>query len=220
MNLNYSSGIKNIIFDFGGVIFNIDHTKVEQAFKDLGIKNFEALYNQASQSKIFQQFEVGQISAEDFRNQLREITGVQVSDEELDNTWNSILDDFPPYRIDLLNEIKNNYRLFLLSNTNIIHYEYYTGLFLKEFGYDFNTLFEEAFWTFKIGKRKPDNDPYLHILEKKNLLPEETLFIDDSVQNVQVAEKLNIFAYHLKEGEDVTALFENGLLKEELIVRQ
>ena len=205
--------IKNIILDFGGVIFNIDHKKVEDAYRKLGMDNFEVLFSQASQSELFQNFEKGQISPDQFRSELRRISGLNVSDNILDNTWNKILCDYPPHRIKLLNKMKNNYRLFILSNTNIIHYQHYIAMFKQNFGYDFDELFENTFWAFKIGKRKPDPDPYLHILDKHKLKAEETLFIDDSLQNIISAEKLNILAFHLNGEMDISELFKNGFLK-------
>lgn len=208
----FQVNIKNIIFDFGGVIFNIDHGKVEKAFRKLGLDNFEELFNQATQSSIFRDFEVGALSPDEFRQGIREITGLQVTDDVLDWTWNEILCDYPPHRIDLLREIASNYRLFLLSNTNIIHYDHYITMFKDLFGYDFLSLFEDTFWSFKIGKRKPDPDPYLHIMDKCSLIPEETLFIDDSIQNITIARELNLQAFHLNNGMDVTELFDNAVL--------
>lgn len=208
--------IKNIIFDFGGVIFNIDHGKVEKAYRDLGMDNFDLLFSQAAQSELFQDFEKGRITPEDFRMEMKRITGLNVSDAVLDHTWNQILCDYPPHRIEVLKSIRGNYRLYLLSNTNSIHYRHYAVKFEKEFGYDFNNLFDDTFWSFKIGLRKPDPDPYLHILDKHGLDPGETLFIDDSIQNIVAAEKLDILAFHLEHGIDLASLFENGHLKAEL----
>jgi len=211
-----TDSVKNIIFDFGGVIFNIDHRKVEEAYRRLGMDNFEALYNQASQSELFQEFEKGEISPIKFRTELKKITGLRISDELLDYTWNQVLCDYPPHRIEMLKSIRKHYRLFLLSNTNSIHYKHYISMFKQNFGYNFNELFDESFWSFKIGKRKPDPDPYLHILEKYRLNPRETLFIDDSIQNIESAEKLDILAVHLNNRTDVSELFENGFLKPDI----
>ena len=209
--------IRNIIFDFGGVIFNISHKKLEDAYRKLGLDDFDRLFSQAAQTDLFRDFEVGAISPEAFRTGLRKLTGLEVDDDTLDATWNEILCDYPPHRIQLLREIRTNYRLYLLSNTNIIHYRHYTALFTGEFGHDFNDLFDDTFWSFRIGLRKPDPDPYLHILEKHELDPGETLFIDDSAQNIVAAEKLDIFALHLQDGTDIADLFDNGILKKGII---
>ena len=209
--------IKNIIFDFGGVIFNIDHRKVENAYRKLGMDNFDLMFNQATQTELFRLFETGHITPTVFRDRLRQITGLRVDDDLLDHTWNQILCDYPPHRIKLLLRIRGNYRLYLLSNTNSIHYQHYISKFTREFGYEFNELFDDTFWSFMIGKRKPDPDPYLHILEKHRLNPAETLFVDDSIQNIIAAEKLNILAFHLEDGTDVSDLFDNDHLRQDIL---
>lgn len=205
--------IKNIIFDFGGVIINISHKRVEKAFADLGLRNFKEMFNQATQSDLFRIFEKGEIDANEFRNRVRKITGLTVNDAVLDQTWNQIIGDYPPKRIELLQKIKNNYRLFLLSNTNIIHFNYYIPKFLKEYKFPFQSLFEETFWSFEIGLRKPDLDPYLFVINHKNLNPLETLFIDDSIQNTEAAKQAGLHNFLLDEHTEINDLFENSRLR-------
>lgn len=202
--------IKNIIFDFGGVIINISHQQVENAFKALGVSNFEALFNQATQAKLFQQFEKGEITTSQFRDRIRELTSLNVSDDKLDDAWNLIIGDYPPQRIDLLNQINNNYRLFLLSNTNSIHYDYYIPKFESEYGYSFGSLFEKTYWSFKFGKRKPDLDSYKQLIAENQLIKGETLFIDDSVQNIEAAQKAGLKTVHLINDVEITELFTDG----------
>ncbi|MCB2219878.1 MAG: HAD family phosphatase [Bacteroidetes bacterium] len=204
--------IKNIVFDFGGVIINIDHHKVENAFKELGIHDFDRLFSQASQSELFQKLEVGLISEQEFRDDIRKLTGLKINDDRLDNTWNQIIGDYPPHRIEVLKQIKNNYKLFLLSNTNSIHFRHYISKFQYEFGFPFISLFDHTYWSFKIGKRKPDPDPYQFLLDQEKLNAEETLFIDDSIQNILAAQKLNILALHLDDHMDLGSLFIEGKL--------
>ncbi len=208
--------IKNIIFDFGGVIINIDHERVENAFRKLGVDDFDRLFSQASQSELFQRLEVGAINEGEFRAEIRKMTGLKVNDDTLDHTWNQIIGDYPPHRVKLLKNIRKNYKLFLLSNTNSIHYRYYISLFEKLFGFPFADLFDGTYWSFKIGKRKPDPDPYLYLLEREKITPGETLFVDDSIQNIDAARKLNILAYHLNDQHDVAALFEQARLIDHL----
>ena len=100
--------IKNIIFDFGGVILNINHKKLENAFSDLGLTNFKELFNQANQSSLFQDLEKGTITEDQFRNTIRKLTGLNVSDDKLDSTWNQIICDYPAHRIKLLGSIQNS----------------------------------------------------------------------------------------------------------------
>jgi putative hydrolase of the HAD superfamily len=204
--------IHNILFDFGGVILNISHKRLEDAFRALGVPDFEKFFNQVVQSELFQKFEKGEISPKNFRSAIRDMTGIQVSDDVLDTAWNSIIGDYTPERIDLLVKIKKNYRLFLLSNTNEIHYDYYIGKFRKEYGFDFHSLFHNTYWSFKMGKRKPDPESFIEIIDKESIIPGNTLFIDDSKQNIIAAEVLGIKTCHLSMGLELTGLFQNSLL--------
>jgi glucose-1-phosphatase len=202
--------IKNIVFDFGGVILNIDHYRVAQAFRRLGISQFDHLFNLASQSELFKTFEKGEITPAGFRNEIRKLIGLNLTDATIDHTWNEIICDYPPKRIELLKEIKNNYNLFILSNTNIIHYNYYIPRFRSEFGFDFVILFNNTYWSFKIGMRKPDPDPFLFLIRNENIQPKESLFIDDTLQNIVTANNLGFYSIHLQEGMEITDLFRNS----------
>lgn len=211
--------IKNIIFDFGGVIINIDHKRVEKAFGELGLQNFDRFFSQANQSGIFRDFEKGLIGPTEFHDGIRKLTGLNIRDHLIDQIWNQIIGNYPLYHIELLKKIRKNYRLFLLSNTNQIHYRYYTRLFKTRFGYELENLFDGTYWSFKIGRRKPDPDPYLFLIQNEHLESEHTLFIDDSIQNIITARELRILAYHLKDGVDVTSLF-NGVMLDNSILNK
>lgn len=204
--------IQNIIFDFGGVILNISHSKVETAFKKLGVENFDNLFNKATQSDLFQKFEMGQISADEFRKALKTLAGFNVSDDSLDEAWNQIIGDYPPKRIELLQSLKKNYRLFLLSNTNIIHYEFYIGKFKSEFGFEFQSLFDDTFWSFMRGLRKPDVSAFSDVIDTHRLAPEATLFIDDSNQNILAAKKIGLKVFYLHGDLEITDLFKASVL--------
>lgn len=211
-NKSNLSQIKNIIFDFGGVIINISHQRVEQAFSDLGLHDFQELFNQATQSDLFQIFEKGEISPEEFRTRIRKLTGLRADDSIIDHAWNQIIGDYPSKRIELLKRIKENYKLFLLSNTNLIHYNFYITKFQNEFEFPFHSLFDETYWSFKIGMRKPDPDPYLFVIQQNNLHPTESLFIDDSMQNIETAKQVGLQAIYLDEQTEINALFDNNRL--------
>ncbi len=204
--------IKNILFDFGGVIINIDHQRVEKAFKDIGVDDFDILYSKAKQSHLFINLEKGLIEPGEFRNGLREISGLNVADEILDSTWNEIIGDYPPERIELLKNISKNYDLFLLSNTNIIHYNYYTRKFKMEFGFEFASLFRKTYWSFMIGKRKPDKEVYEFVAKKSIIEPGETLFVDDS-QNIKAALESGYQVFHITGENDIFSIFEGDVLK-------
>jgi putative hydrolase of the HAD superfamily len=211
------ANIRNIIFDFGGVIIDISHQKVENAFRDLGFEDFDLVFNQAIQSELFQHLETGAITPGEFRRHLKQLANLNIPDHLFDDAWNQIIGDYPPRRIELLKQVKSNYKTFILSNTNEIHFNFYTKKFKKEFGFPLYQVFDETYWSFIIGKRKPDSEAFEHVMEINRLVAGETLFIDDSKQNVIAAEGLGLSVWHLRQGEDITDLFVDGKLIHEFI---
>jgi len=208
--------IKNIIFDLGGVLLNIDYHATIKAFVNLGITNFEALFSQASQDGIFDKLDVGKLSPEEFRNNLRRVTGLNLSDNDIDKAWNAMLLDMPIERIELLENAKKHYRTFLLSNTNAIHYPEYSAYMASAHGYSsLAMLFEKQYLSHEIGMRKPDKKTFLYVLKQNGLKAKETLFIDDTLQHVIGAREAGLYAYYLNtKNEAITDLFTDGLYQE------
>jgi len=201
------NGVKNIIFDLGGVILNIDYGKTANAFKKVGVANFDKIYSQAKQGRVFDKLETGELTPDEFREYMKEIVpSLQLSD--IDKSWNAMLLDLPAPRIDLLNKLKKKYRLFLLSNTNEIHVKCFRKIIESSYGENiFDTIFENQYYSSDIGLRKPNPECFQYVLEKNGIEPSETLFIDDSIQHIEGARKLKINTYHLIPGEDITTLF-------------
>jgi len=201
------NGVKNIIFDLGGVILNIDYGQTANAFKKIGVANFDEIYSQAKQVQVFDKLETGELTPDEFREYMKEIVpSLQLSD--IDKAWNAMLLDLPASRIDLLKKLKKKYRLFLLSNTNEIHIKCFRKIIDSFYGENiFDAIFENQYYSSEIGMRKPNPECFQYVLEKNGMEPSETLFIDDSIQHVEGARKLKINAYHLIPGEDITRLF-------------
>lgn len=200
--------IKNIIFDLGGVLLNIDYNKTAQEFKKLGINNFEEIYSKAKQNHLFDKLEIGAITPEEFRNSLKQLISIDITDNQIDEAWNAMLLDFPYSRLELLKKVSKEFRIFLLSNTNEIHYEIYNKQLNEVYGIEkLENLFNKDFYSFKLGMRKPDDEIFEYVLNNQNLNPEETLFIDDSIQHIETAKKLGINTFHLTEGIDITDIF-------------
>ena len=196
--------IKNIIFDFGGVIINIDFYLTYNAFISLGINNLDQLFSQAKQTNIFDDFEKGITSPDVFRTQLKDFLSFKISNDDFDRAWNKMILDIPPARISLLKNLKSKYNTFLLSNSNQIHYDFYLGNLQKEFGVNkFDDLFEKAYFSFDIGMIKPNSDIFNFVISENNLNPKETLFIDDSIQHIEAAKKLGLQTYFI-EKETIT----------------
>ena len=200
--------IKNIIFDFGGVICNIDISLTEKAFYDLGLKKFDKSYSVTDRDNFFGAFETGRITPQQFRDTLKEYIDKGVTDDEIDTVWNALLLDIPKQRIELLKQLRSTYRLFLLSNTNQIHYEHYLSDLQRIYGFrDFNDLFDNAYFSHQISLRKPFPEIFEFVINDADLTASETLFIDDSPEHVEGACKAGLHAYHLKPEEDITDLF-------------
>ncbi len=190
--------IKNIIFDFGGVLFNIDYQAPARAFKSLGMTNFEEIYAQAGQTPLFDELEKGTISQEDFIQELAKYLPRAVRPKEIKDAWNIILLDIPKERVELVHALKSKYRTFLLSNTNAIHVADFEQTVDETMGLDyFKSAFEKVYYSNEIGIKKPYPETYLEVCRWNGLKPEETLFIDDSIQHVKGAQEAGLHAYHL-----------------------
>lgn len=208
------SAVKNIIFDYGGVILNIDYQKTVDAFRNLGLNDFDRLYSQALQVDLFDRLEKGLLTPADFYHSIRDISGLNLPDSRIEEAWNSIILDMPPHRISLLEKVRRHYRIFLLSNTNEIHCRVYTAQLKEKYGYgDFSELFEKVYFSFRIGMKKPDPVIFQLVLTENNLNPVETLFIDDSVQHIKAAELSGLKTCFLEDYKEVSDLFtKDGLL--------
>ena len=203
------TGIKNIIFDFGGVVIDIDFQAAANSFKKLGISDFSKMYSQISQVQLFDRFEKGILSPQEFRTELKTFLPSKITDNQIDDAWNSMILNIPAKRVDLLLNLKNQYRTFLLSNTNKIHYDFYLHHFKNTYGFDnFSHIFEKAYFSFEMGMKKPDKDIFNYVLSNSQLIPNECLFIDDSEPNILTANTLGFSTYLLPPGKDICSLFQ------------
>jgi len=204
-------GIKNIIFDWGGVITELNFQLTEKMFGLLGLKEFKRLFSIGYQDKIFIDFEVGKVSPSRFREEIRKKLQKKVADNEIDAAWSALLMDTPPERINLLKQLSRKYKLFLLSNTNYIHASFYNNKLMNEFGTNHYKLFDKVYYSHVIGYRKPDIKIFEHIMLDSGLIPAETLFVDDIDVNTSVASSLGIKTFHLSPEKDITDVFKDWL---------
>lgn len=196
--------IQNIIFDLGGVLLNLDIQKTEDAFLQMGVKNFRDFFALGHAASFFKEYEVGTINDDEFITALQSLAGLQSQREVVIAGWNAMLRDFPAERIELLIRLKKKYRLFLFSNTNAIHLTAFQQTYSNAFGGNLlDDLFEKAWYSHKINLRKPDTRAFEYILNDKQLLPHQTLFIDDALVNVEGARTAGIQGYHLEPGKTV-----------------
>lgn len=207
--------IKNIIFDYGNVIYHIDFNKVAEAWKQLGITNAHEFYGHRQQDDVFNALERGQITPEGFRSRIRELTKKpDLTDKQIDDAWNAIFVGIPEGNHELLAQLKSKYRTFLLSNINAIHFDYVHSYLKSEFRMQNNDdLFERVYYSHLMGKRKPDAEIFEQVLQENNLNPAETLFIDDSPQHLETAKKLGMQIYLMTAPDNIQQFFKaNGLL--------
>ncbi|MFL5787914.1 MAG: HAD family hydrolase [Flavisolibacter sp.] len=189
--------IKNIIFDLGGIFLNIDFARTEKAFASLGVSQFNTLFNQHYSSNLFKLLETGKISPEEFHQSFVQQTGVRLSYAQVKEAWNALLLDFPVKRLHWLKSISKRYTIFLFSNTNEIHYDAFTESFRNLMKEDFDTYFKKAYYSHQIKLRKPDPESYLYIINEQNLNSKETLFIDDTLKNVEGASSVGLQTIHI-----------------------
>lgn len=201
--------IRNIIFDFGGVIHDIRYENVAEAFAKHGVNGLEHYYSKDFQTNEMDLFEKGLLSPAEYRDYIRRMTGKNLSDNDIDDIVNAILIDVPAERVELLLRLRSRYRLFLFSNTNQINYDCFTSRLRTKFGFDiFERCFDAAYFSHFMHMRKPDPDGFRIILEEQHLNPSETIFIDDIAKNLEGAQAVGIHGLHLASGT-VIDLFDN-----------
>ncbi len=192
---------RSIIFDLGAVILDIDFQKTIDAFTKLGITDFDSIFSAALQSDLFDMLDKGTISIENFRKQLIAMSGKTITITEFDQAWNSMILDFPKKRIEYLLNLRKYYPVYLLSNTNIIHFPVYNKLLKINFGIDdIRNLFDQVYLSFQLGMRKPQPEIFQLVINENNLKPEETLFVDDNIDNIEAAKILGLGTLHLVFG--------------------
>ena len=194
-------GIKHIIFDLGGVIINIDYKLTEKAFVEAGITDFGALYSQLRQSDLFDKFEVGQMTSEEFISELRKASSREITDAQIVNAWNAMLIDYPVRRLQILQQLRLYYDLFLLSNTNELHEAAFNEMLMRTHGIpNIGVFFDKVYLSHRVGMRKPNTEIFKRVLDDNGLKAEETLFIDDSPQHIAGAKELGIQTIYLEPG--------------------
>lgn len=208
--------IKNIIFDYGNVIFEIDFKKTQEALAQLGITNSTEFFAHKSHHHLFNDFETAAITPAQFRAGIREAAAnPNLTDEEIDAAWNSLLIGVPPGIHDVLLKVKEKYRTFLLSNNNETHYNYIVDYLKREFEMEDNSaLFEKAYYSQQMFLRKPNVEIFETVIKENNLDPAETLFIDDSPQHIEGAKLAGLHTLlmtrHPRDLEQV--LIDQGIL--------
>jgi len=196
--------IRNIIFDLGGVLLDLDVQKTFDAFEKMGLSKEVIMERYNSKGNFFFQFEKGQISANEFRESLRKMIGNSVSNEKIDYAWNEMIRGFKNDTIKLLSDLSGKYPVYLLSNTNEIHLPFYSEQFREASGGTIlQKYFIETYYSHIIGTRKPEPESFRHVLKEAGIEPTETLFIDDFEENCVSAREIGLVAHQFKPDENL-----------------
>lgn len=198
--------IKNIIFDLGNVLLDLDWDRVERAFREMLAEEYEAALLRYQAEELFLQLEVGRLRPEEFVERIRAVSGRAIDEKTIIDSWNAILVELPVRRLQWLRELRRQYPLYLLSNTNAIHIDWLhlhlqaqAGMTIR----DFNALFVKPYYSFKINLRKPDREVYEFVIADAGLNPRETLFVDDMEENVHAAAAAGLRTLHHRAGTEV-----------------
>ena len=200
--------IRNIVFDLGGVLVDLDFKAAINGLQKAGFANVKEQLQAFDREGIFQKFELGEMTAEEFRTAIRENSTVELTDEEVDALWNAMLLEVPREKLELILHLRGKYMVYLLSNTNSIHWDYVCKNAFNYRGFRVEDYFEETFLSYEMHLAKPDKAIFEKVLSDANLLAEETLFIDDSEANCKAAQEVGIHAHHYHVGDDLSKIFE------------
>jgi len=190
--------LKAVIFDFGGVILDINYAATDAALRALLGDSGALRYTKTEQGKIFDALEIGAIGPKEFYHSVREAAGREVTDEAIAEAWNAMLGDVPKARFDYIKAVAKKYRVFLFSNTNAIHKDAFDLTLTRHLGTGgFDKLFEKAYYSHTFGKRKPHVETYTALLEDIGVEPNEAIFIDDNLDNIKGAAAAGMQVFHL-----------------------
>lgn len=200
-------GVKNILFDLGGVLFHIDYQRTIDSFRNLGITNFEEYFTQHQQNDLFDAFETGKINSELFMKAIQELIP-DCTEEQISDAWNAMLIGLPKENLYLLESLAQKYRLFLLSNANVIHIQFVNTFLEKSYSIpSINKYFEKAYYSQEIGMRKPHKSTFEWVLKDANILAEESLFIDDTAQHIEGAKEVGLKTCYIESNREIISLF-------------
>lgn len=209
------TNIKNIIFDLGKVLLNLDFNASVVAFQKLGLKTDVLDNKQAYSDPVFYELEVGKVTPKEFCNRVRKVLNNQdATDLQIEDAWYSMILDVPANRVKVVQELSKSYNVYLFSNTNQIHIERLHRAFKAEHAIDFPSLFVKDYYSHEIHERKPDLSSYQKVIELSGINPEESIFIDDLEKNIIGAQQSGLKTFWLKEGMEMTDIFDFSAISE------
>jgi len=192
--------VKNLIFDLGNVLYDIDFAKMYGAFEKLGIPHFENHFTLNKSDQLFFDLEKGLVNENQFIERFNQLYNLNLSKQQIIDAWNALLVGYRKQSIEWVKAHNEAYPTFLFSNTNQIHYDHFIPEFTRAIGGDFENLFKTPYYSHKMGQRKPDPASFQFILEKEGLIAAETIFIDDNEPNIIAAASVGLQVLFLQPG--------------------
>ncbi|WP_080903683.1 HAD family phosphatase [Parabacteroides sp. Marseille-P3160] len=195
-------GIKNIIFDLGGVIIDLEREQSVKRFIEIGVSDAETLLDPYEQKGIFLELENGSLTFPQFCDKLRAHTGKNISEEAISHAWKGFIMDVPAYKLEYLLELRKKYKLYLLSNTNPVIMDWARTPQFTPAGRPITDYFDKIYASYEIGITKPDPAIFEYMIRDAGLDPSESLFVDDGKRNVEVGEEFGFLTYQPFNKED------------------
>lgn len=196
------SKIKNIVFDFGGVIIGVDRESAVKAFREIGVKEADSLLGEYHQQGIFQDVEDGKVDAETFRKELSRICGKELTYKEVENGWKGFITEVPQYKLDYLNELRKKYKVYILSNTNPYVMGWARSTDFTPAGKPLDAYVDKIYTSYEAGSTKPDRGIFESMIKDSGLNPAETLFVDDGAANITIGKELGFITLQPLNAED------------------
>jgi len=194
--------IKNIVFDFGGVIVNLCRETAVKKFIEIGVANADELLDAYHQVGLFLEVEDGTLTAEEFRKKLSIVAGKELTYDQVFQGWFGFVTDVPLYRLEYLLELRKKYNLYILSNTNPYIMGWARSTEFTSVGQPLDYYFDKIYASYEMKEVKPNRAIFEHMIQDAGLLPHETLFVDDGAANIKMAKELGMYTFQPVNGED------------------
>lgn len=203
------TNVKNLLFDFGGVIVSLNKQNALKRFREIGFADIDKYLGEYRQEGIFLEYEEGKLTANEFYAEFRRLAGKDdISDDDIDSAWMAFLTGIPAYKYQLIKDLRKKYKVYLLSNTNPSVMKWARSKKFSPEGATIDEYFDKCYLSYEIGHAKPDKEIYNVIIRDSGMNPEETLFFDDGKANIEAAKELGFQVYLTNQDEDLTKVFE------------
>jgi HAD superfamily hydrolase (TIGR01509 family) len=193
------SNFTNILFDLGGVILDINIQATLKLFYEMGFPSEMLQFPNSMNTDIYFKYQTGKLDTGQFRDEIRKASGVDMTNQALDDAWNAMIVRFPKERVELLKVLSKRYNLYMLSNTSALHVRVFEKMFLDLAGESMHKIFKKIYYSHEIGWHKPDKEAWEYVIKDSGIKPEETLFLDDDIHNIKASQELGFQAIHIHE---------------------